>query len=262
MWAPAGRDGATVHKGKEPVVVAPSQWPKRTKETRIFNRRRLNPWKQANTKKQWKRAATLEHRAKGPTKSRQKEAKWPGERRMRGLLQKRLRSGATASDRVPTFTRKRTGHHHTPAVLARLEVPVHLVVPRTSRCVLDVEGPSLGTPALTKGVGRYTTCTFHSRPKSLYQRWYQPAQRRGCTNLTNGAEGKASHKKANPPPLTTSSEEHSSGADSMKVCAADTEETGEFAASGKPPKSPVTAPNPVGRGKGARHPVVGPGKGT
>ncbi|KAH6921348.1 hypothetical protein HPB50_027669 [Hyalomma asiaticum] len=64
------------------------------------------------------------------------------------------------------------------------------------------------------------------------------------------------------PPLTTSSEEHSSGADSMEVCAADTEETGEFAASGKPPKSPVTAPNPVGRGKGARHPVVAPGKGT
>ncbi|KAH6921123.1 hypothetical protein HPB50_027893 [Hyalomma asiaticum] len=64
------------------------------------------------------------------------------------------------------------------------------------------------------------------------------------------------------PPLTTSSEEHSSGADSMEVCAADTEETGELAASGKPPKSPVTAPNPLGRGKGARHPVVAPGKGT
>ncbi|KAH6923843.1 hypothetical protein HPB50_007789 [Hyalomma asiaticum] len=53
------------------------------------------------------------------------------------------------------------------------------------------------------------------------------------------------------PPLTTSSEEHSSGADSMEVCAAaDTEETGEFAASGKPPKSPVTAPNPVAGAKG------------
>ncbi|KAH6920069.1 hypothetical protein HPB50_028943 [Hyalomma asiaticum] len=98
------------------------------------------------------------------------------------------------------------------------------------------------------------------RPKSLYQRWYQPAQRRGCTNLTNGAEGKASHKKANPPAHHIC-EVHSSGADSMEVCAADTEETGEFAASGKPPKSPVTALNPVGRGKGARHRCC-PGKGT
>ncbi|KAH6946537.1 hypothetical protein HPB50_013832 [Hyalomma asiaticum] len=126
-------------KAKSQWWLRQSQRPKQAKETQVFKRRCLNRCKQPNTKEQWKRAATLEHRAKGPTKSRQKEAKRPGERLMRGLLQIRLRSGATASDRVPTFTLKRTGHHHTPAVLAHLEVPVHLVFPRTSRCGLDAE---------------------------------------------------------------------------------------------------------------------------
>lgn len=40
----------------------------------------------------------------------------------------------------------------------------------------------------------------------------------------------------------------------MEACAADMEESAEFAA----PKLPVAAPNPVGRGKGARHQVVAP----
>ncbi|KAH6933356.1 hypothetical protein HPB50_014386 [Hyalomma asiaticum] len=140
MSAPAGGDRATEHKGGEPVVVAPEPVAQTGEGNSNIQQEVPEPMEASQHQKQWKRAATLEHRAKRPTKSRQKEAKCPGERRMRGLLQKRLRSGATASDRVPTFTRKRTGHHHTPAVLARLEVPVHLVVPRTSRCVLDAEG--------------------------------------------------------------------------------------------------------------------------
>ncbi|KAH7947381.1 hypothetical protein HPB52_011084 [Rhipicephalus sanguineus] len=66
-----------------------------------------------------------------------------------------------------------------------------------------------------------------------------------------------------PTPLqSTSSEEHLCGADSMEVCPADTEESGEAAANSKPLKQPVVPPTPLGRGKGSRHPVSAPGKGT
>lgn len=58
---------------------------------------------------------------------------------------------------------------------------------------------------------------------------------------------------------SSSNDERPCGADSMEVCPADTE---EVAAGSKPPRPPVVPPIPPGRGKGARHPVSAPGKGT
>ncbi|KAH6943650.1 hypothetical protein HPB50_025034 [Hyalomma asiaticum] len=58
---------------------------------------------------------------------------------------------------------------------------------------------------------------------------------------------------------SSSNDERLCGADSMEVCPADTE---EVAAGSKPPRPPVVPPIPPGRGKGARHPLSAPGKGT
>ncbi|KAH6921990.1 hypothetical protein HPB50_007245 [Hyalomma asiaticum] len=77
------------------------------------------------------------------------------------------------------------------------------------------------------------------------------------TSLTL-SKGRLPPKK---PPLSQSSSsvERLCGAESMEVCPADTE---EVAAGSKPPRPPVVPPIPPGRGKGARHPVSAPGKGT
>ncbi|KAL1463919.1 hypothetical protein MTO96_027122 [Rhipicephalus appendiculatus] len=61
---------------------------------------------------------------------------------------------------------------------------------------------------------------------------------------------------------STSNEERLCGADSMEVCPADTEETGEVATTSKPLKQSVQPPIPLGRGKGSRQQVSAPGKGT
>ncbi|KAL1445812.1 hypothetical protein MTO96_028996 [Rhipicephalus appendiculatus] len=72
-------------------------------------------------------------------------------------------------------------------------------------------------------------------------------------------KGRLPTKMSTPVPST---EERLCGADSMEVCPADTEESGEVASSSKPLKQSVQPPIPLGRGKGARRQVSAPGKGT